>query len=79
MFRGEIDGLLQKQVKLKKDEILNLIEIPPDSKLGDYAFPCFILSKQLKKSPNEIAANITAQIFVCRKLNILVIIIFYSS
>jgi arginyl-tRNA synthetase len=33
----------------------SLIEIPPDPSLGDYAFPCFVLSKRLKKPPAKIA------------------------
>jgi len=32
-----------------------IIEVPPDNKLGDYAFPCFILAKRLKKSPVQIS------------------------
>ena len=43
--------LLKKHTKLKEVSL----EIPPDQKLGDYAFPCFELSKKLKKSPIEIA------------------------
>jgi arginyl-tRNA synthetase len=31
------------------------LEVPPDPKLGDYAFPCFVLSKRLKKSPVQLA------------------------
>src|SRR3989338_6974425 len=31
------------------------IEIPPNSEMGDYAFPCFHLAKVFKKNPNEIA------------------------
>ncbi|MBW2972554.1 arginine--tRNA ligase, partial [Candidatus Woesearchaeota archaeon] len=31
------------------------IETPPDPKMGDYAFPCFTLSKKLKKAPPQIA------------------------
>src|SRR3989344_5878625 len=41
--------------KLTKIDIS--LEIPPDPKLGDYAFPCFILSKTFKKSPNDIAKD----------------------
>ena len=26
---------------LEKDEILDMLETPADSKMGDYAFPCF--------------------------------------
>lgn len=33
---------------------------PPDPNLGDFAFGCFRLSKQLKKKPNEIAIELEA-------------------
>ena len=48
MFKKEIINLLSKEIKLKKPQIENLIEIPPDSNFGDYSFPCFILSKKNK-------------------------------
>ncbi len=38
------------------------LEAPPDSSLGDVAFPCFSLSKKLKKSPNDIANELAAKI-----------------
>ena len=38
------------------------LEIPPDPKLGDFAFPCFSLSKTLKKSPQQIAAELAKKI-----------------
>ncbi|MFH1500411.1 MAG: arginine--tRNA ligase [archaeon] len=53
-----IADLLSKHVKLKKEEVLNLIEIPPDTRLGDYAFPCFKLAPILKKAPKEIAEEL---------------------
>jgi arginyl-tRNA synthetase len=62
MFKEEIIKLLSKEVKLNEKEIESLIEIPPDAKLGDYAFPCFILSKSLKKNPAEIAKSIAAKL-----------------
>lgn len=34
------------------------MEIPPDTKLGDFAFPCFRLAKEMKKSPNDAAKEI---------------------
>ena len=34
---------------LTSDEIRNLIEIPADEKMGDYAFPCFRLAKALRE------------------------------
>ena len=57
-----IAGLLANSSKLKKNEILNLIEIPKDSSLGDYAFPCFVLAKKFKKSPAEIAKEISKKL-----------------
>ncbi len=36
------------------------LEIPPDSKLGDFAFPCFRLAKPLRMAPPKIAENIVA-------------------
>ena len=44
--------------KLSKKELKDLIEIPSDIHMGDYAFPCFSLSKKLKKKPVEIAEDI---------------------
>ena len=47
---------------LTSDEIRNLIEIPADEKMGDYAFPCFRLAKALRKAPQMIAADIAARV-----------------
>lgn len=38
------------------------LEVPPNPALGDYAFPCFPLAKELKKAPPVIAAELTARI-----------------
>lgn len=59
MFKEQIVNLLAKNINLKSEEIANLIEIPPSLELGDYAFPCFILSRELKKNPNEIAKELS--------------------
>jgi arginyl-tRNA synthetase len=50
--------LLKKHTKLNEIKL----EIPPDSKLGDYAFACFVLSKQYKKNPNEISKELAEKI-----------------
>ena len=34
------------------------IEVPKNTEMGDYAFPCFRLSKTLRKAPNLIAAEL---------------------
>jgi len=57
-----ITKLLKKNTSLKQNQIQNLIEIPPNPNLGDYSFPCFVLSKKLKKSPNQIAENLRKKI-----------------
>ncbi|MBR9676816.1 arginine--tRNA ligase [Candidatus Woesearchaeota archaeon] len=46
-------------IKLLKTKSLKVdqIEIPPDSSFGDFAVPCFILAKELKKSPDHIAKH----------------------
>ena len=36
-------------------EIAAALEVPPDTAMGDYAFPCFRLSKALRKSPMMIS------------------------
>jgi arginyl-tRNA synthetase len=38
------------------------LETPPDRLMGDYAFPCFKLSKAQKKAPPAIAAEITEKV-----------------
>ena len=57
-MKERIAELLSKPSKLKKKEVLNLIEIPKDRSLGDYSFPCFVLAKQFKKNPLEIAKDL---------------------
>lgn len=41
---------------------LDELDIPPDSTMGDIAFPCFVLGKKMKKNPAEIAVEIAAKI-----------------
>lgn len=57
-----ISKLIAKQAGLKKEQVENLIEIPPSSDLGDYAFPCFILAKKLKNNPGEVANDLASKI-----------------
>jgi len=58
-IKKSIAELLNKKVKLNKEYIEKLIEIPPTLEMGDYAFPCFTLSKKLKRSPVEIALQLS--------------------
>ena len=49
-------------INLDKNEIKQYIEIPPQSNMGDFAFPCFKLAKTLRKSPVQIADEIKEKI-----------------
>ena len=40
------------------DSVYEAVEVPVDSKMGDYAFPCFKLAKHLKKAPPMIAQDL---------------------
>ena len=43
-------------------DVYDSIEVPPDTNMGDYAFPCFKLAKELKKSPQLIAEDLKNKI-----------------
>ncbi|PIN90414.1 arginine--tRNA ligase [Candidatus Pacearchaeota archaeon CG10_big_fil_rev_8_21_14_0_10_32_14] len=48
--------------KLSQEDIESLIEVPPSPEMGDYAFPCFSLAKELKMNPILIATKINSEI-----------------
>ena len=47
---------------LTDEQIAAALEVPPDTAMGDYAFPCFKLSKALHKSPMMISDALAAAI-----------------
>ena len=47
---------------LQSAEIAAALEIPPNTEMGDYAFPCFKLSKALRKPPMMISDALAAEI-----------------
>lgn len=49
------EAYTEQMVDLSANEIMELLEVPPNSDMGDYAFPCFKLSKTLRTSPINIA------------------------
>lgn len=62
-FKEEIVNILDENIEsLNKEEIERMIEIPPDYKMGDYAFPVFSLAKIYKKSPAIIAKDLAVNI-----------------
>ena len=54
-FKTEFAQLLAKIFPLSAQEIENEITLAPENVEGDFAFPCFKLSKILQKTPIEIA------------------------
>ena len=50
------------------DELAAMLEIPPEKKLGDFALPCFRLSKTLRKAPQMIASAL-AQKLCCEEID----------
>lgn len=58
-FKEKIALLLSEKIEgLSAEEIQSMLEIPTDSKMGDYAFPCFKLAKVMRKAPPMIAQDI---------------------
>ena len=60
-FHQELIKLLEQATQLKEEEIEQLLSVPPDSKLGDYAFPCFKL-QCFSGNPKEKAEQLKAKI-----------------
>lgn len=61
-FVKDIAEIVTRSVKsgfsidVSPEDVACLLEVPPDPKMGDYALPCFSLSKQIKKSPMIVSA-----------------------
>ena len=61
-FKQIIGEKIAKVAELDEKEITSYIEIPPNTELGDYAFPCFKLAKVLRKAPQVIATELKEKI-----------------
>ena len=57
-FKDQIAKCLHPMIDIEQEEIKNMIEIPKDEKVGDYALPCFRFAKIFAKSPNIIAQEL---------------------
>ena len=63
-FKEEVKQIiLGFDTGLTEEEISDLIEIPPNSDMGDYAFPVFKLAKTFRKAPNLIAEELANKEF----------------
>ena len=67
-IKKEIAQLISDAVKarfaaeLSADTLSGYLEVPPEKNMGDYAFPCFRLSRELKQAPPQIAAALAEAI-----------------
>ena len=61
-FKQIIGQAIAKVTNLNEEELESYIEKPKDQKNGDYAFPCFKLAKELRKTPAIIANDIQEKI-----------------
>jgi len=61
-FKKEIALLLSTFTGMEPREIESNLEVPPAPEMGQYAFPCFLLSRRLKKPPPVIAEELASKI-----------------
>ncbi len=66
-FKNEISKAIEKVINIDSKTLNTYIEVPKDFENGDYAFPCFKLAKELKKSPQIIAGEIQEKIELDKK------------
>lgn len=62
-FKVSVATCLKEHIEeLTLEEIVALIEVPPNKEMGDFAFPCFKLAKVFRKAPNVIAQELSSKI-----------------
>ena len=63
-FKLEIAKIVAELMSqdFNKDEIYEYIETPPERGMGDFALPCFKLSKKLRQAAPQIAANLAEKL-----------------
>lgn len=49
-------------IEMSEDELWNIMEIPPEEKMGDLALPCFVMAKKTRKNPMQIAAELVEKL-----------------
>lgn len=59
-------SLISKQTKLKNEEVAQLLSVPPNPKLGDYAFPCFKLGTDPSREAQKLKQKIKLPRFISK-------------
>jgi arginyl-tRNA synthetase len=60
--KQEVVNLLKAALGKSYSPSADELETPPDSHMGDLAFPCFTLAKGLRRPPHEIAVEVVSRI-----------------
>lgn len=63
-FTERLVEKLARELSISADICSELLEIPPDDKMGDYALPCFPFSKELKRAPALIAEEFSKKVMI---------------
>lgn len=62
-FKQQVAKALAAQIDaLNEQEIAAMLEYPPDPQMGDLALPCFRLSRVMRRSPVQIAAELAEKV-----------------
>lgn len=61
-FIEEIAQQVSDAAGMAPDALTDLVEVPPDPEMGDYALPCFALAKTLRKAPDRIAEELAQKV-----------------
>lgn len=62
MLNTKVVQLLKEHIPFSEEKIRDLLEVPPNPNLGDIAFPCFQLAKELRKAPPLIAQELAEKV-----------------
>ena len=63
-YKNEIAKKINSVTNVDINALEEYIESPPNTDLGDFAFPCFKLAKELRKAPPAIASELKEKIEV---------------
>ncbi len=61
-FKKQISEALAGLTGMEPGAVAEHLEVPPEREMGEYAFPCFVLARHLKKPPPRIAEELASQI-----------------
>lgn len=62
-YKKKIAEIICEAVEgLTLEEVMSMVEVPTDTKMGDYAFPCFKFAKTLRKAPPLIAKDVAGKL-----------------